>query len=145
MKVTHQTLHKYIPGLHSKITLLLSSGSRCCATNLASSGSTMKCLIFLQAWARRTFSSTSPRSRKSYRHKGRHWPWRKTYSVKTTYVKKLTGYWEPQYFSLLILQFTTQAQDFYQCVQCIARTLTSTIIQHIKINHINWNFKWSLR
>lgn len=70
---------KYIPGLHSKITVLVScrSGPRCCATRLARAGSTMKCLIFLQACARRTLSSISPKSKKSYWHRGRRWPCKK--------------------------------------------------------------------
>lgn len=72
------TSNKCIPGLHSKIRLLVSSGRRCCVTNSARSGSTMKCRIFLQARARRLFSSTSPSSRKSYRHGGRRWSWKKT-------------------------------------------------------------------
>lgn len=69
-----EKLAKRIPGLHSKIIVAAFSGRRCCVISLAKSGFTIKCLIFLQDWARRTLSSNSPRSRKSYRHRQR-WPW----------------------------------------------------------------------
>ncbi len=70
----------HTPGLHSNITAFPSSMSpaRWSVTIRAREGSTMNRLRCLQASAFCVFSSTSPKSKGSYRQRGRNWPFRGT-------------------------------------------------------------------